>query len=71
MNKAWCRVGSRFHIHINAKRKSEFLECIVKDKAAASELSEKEFPDRLAMSVLVARNGKVAPMPGIHHSWIG
>ena len=45
MNKAWWRVGSRFHIHINAKRKSEFLECIVKDKAAPSELSEKEFPD--------------------------
>ena len=46
MNKAWWEwIGSSFHVHINSKRKSEFLEYIVKDEVAPSELSDKELPD--------------------------
>lgn len=72
MNKVWWEwVGSRFHVYINSKRKSEFLGYIVKDEAAPSELSDKALPDWLAMSALVAGNGMAAPMPGIHHSWTG
>lgn len=72
MNKVWWEwVGSRFHVHIKSKRKSEFLEDIVKDEAAPSELSDKELPEWLATSALVAGSGVAAPMPGIPHSWIG